>query len=133
MHLCPCLRWLFSRDSGITSDDLLLLLDKLTQLKSSSPSLCSKLESWYLSSNRIDDSGVYGLIDHLPSLFPRLGCGCDDVLCLQGNPVSREVEAKLEEEVSQRKGVRCYVCIMHLCSSEFTMWLWICYVNIMFY
>ena len=47
MHLCPCLEVLYSSDCGIISDDLLLLLDKLTQLKSSSPiySLCSKLKS----------------------------------------------------------------------------------------
>ena len=108
MHLCPCLKYLFSRDCGITSDDLLLLLDKLTQLKSSSPSLCSKLESWYLISNRIDDSGVYGLINHLPSLFPHLGCCFGGKIDLHGNPVSREVKTKLEEEIKRRKEVRCY-------------------------
>ena len=108
MHLCPCLDHLYSRDCGITSDDLLLLLDKLTQLKSSSPSLCSKLESWHLDSNRIDDSGVYGLINHLPSLFPRLGCGAVGGVYHHGNPVSCEVEAKLEEEIKRRKEVRCY-------------------------
>ena len=101
VHLCPCLMHLISCDCGITSDDLLLLLDKLTQLKSSSPSLFSKLELWFLDSNRIDDSGVYGLINHLPSLFPRL----DDILLLS-NPVSHEVETKLKEEIKRRKEVR---------------------------
>ena len=121
MHLCPCLENLYSHDCGITSDDLLLLLDKLTQLKSSSPSLCSKLESWYLDNNRIDESGVYGLINHLPSLFPRLGCGLIGGISLRGNPVSREVETKLEEEVKRRKEVRCYsspvvlLCVILLC------------------
>ena len=127
MHLCPCLKYLYSRDCGITSDDLLLLLDKLTQLKSSSPSLCSKLESWYLISNRIDDSGVYGLINHLPSLFPRLDCGLSGKIDLRGNPVSREVKTKLEEEMKRRKEVRCYsspvvslcviIIVVHQCSS----------------
>ena len=123
MHLCPCLGWLYSRDYGITSDDLLLLLDKLTQLKSSSPSLCNKLESWYLDSNKIDNSGVYGLIDHLPSLFPRLGCAIVGDISLHGNPISREVETKLEEDIKRRKEVRCYsspvisLCIMHQCTS----------------
>ena len=123
MHLCPCLDHLYSRDCGITSDDLLLLLDKLTQLKSLSPSLCSKLESWHLDSNRIDDSGVYGLSNHLPSLFPRLGCGRYRDIHLRGNPVSREVETKLEEEIKRRKEVRCYsspvvsLCVILLCIS----------------
>ena len=121
MHLCPCLRGLSSRDCGITSDDLLLLLDKLTQLKSSSPSLYSKLETWFLDSNRIDDSGVYGLVNHLPSLFPRLGCGLIGGIYLHGNPVSRELETKLKEEIKRRKEVRCYsspvvsLCVILLC------------------
>ena len=123
MHLCPCLEYLYSRDCGITSDDLLLLLDKLAQLESSSPSLCSKLERWFLGSNRIDDSGVYGLINHLSSLFPRLGCGRFGGISLLGNPVSREVETKLEEEIKRRKEVRCYsspvvsLCVILLCIS----------------
>ena len=118
MHLCPCLEKLSSIDCGITSD-LLVLLDKLTQLKSSSPSLCSKLESWHLDSNRIDDSSVYGLINHLPSLFPRLGCGRHGEISLRGNPVSREVETKLEEEIEKRREVRSPVslCIILSCIS----------------
>ena len=123
MHLCPCLNALYSRDCGITSDDLLLLLDKLTQLKSSSPNLCNKLKQWRLDSNRIDNSGVYGLINHLPSLFPRLGCGRRGDIHLHGNPVSRVVETKLEEEIKRRKEVRCYsspvvsLCVILLCIS----------------
>ena len=120
MHLCSCLKYLYSSDCGITSDDLLLLLDKLTQLKSSSPSLCSKLQTWHLDSNRIDDSGVYGLINHLPSLFP---CVDDIKFYLYGNPVSREVETKLKDEIKRRKEVRCYsspvvsLCVILLCIS----------------
>ena len=123
MHLCSCLKHLFSCDCRITSDDLLLLLDKLTHLKSSSSSLCSKLETWSLASNRIDDSGVYGLINHLPSLFPRLGCGRHGDIHLHGNPVSSEVETKLKEEIKRRKEVRCYsspvvsLCVILLCIS----------------
>ena len=123
MHLCPCLQYLCSCDCGITSDDLLVLFDKPTQLKSSSPRLCSKLESWRLACNRIDDSGVYGLINHLPSLFPRLGCGVHGDIHLHGNPVSREVETKLEEEIKRREEVRCYsspvvsLCVILLCIS----------------
>ena len=120
MHLCPRLEHLSSWDCGITSDDLLLLLDKLTQLKSSSPSLCSKLGQWYLNSNRIDDSGVYGLINRLPSLFPRLGCGRRGEISLRDNPVSREMETTLEEEIEKRREVRSPVvslCVILLCIS----------------
>ena len=102
MHLCPCLIDLSTRHCGITSDDLIWLLDKLTQLKSSSPSLCGKLESWHLSNNQIDDSGVSALMDHLPSLFPRLGCDPFDDIDLGNNPVSSEMVKRLEEEMRRR-------------------------------
>ena len=109
MHLRPCLQHLYSINGGITSDDLKQLLDKLSQLKSSSPSLCSKLESWNLDNNEIDDSGVSVLISHLSSLFPRLGCGSFDGMVLSNNPVSTEMEKILKEELRRRKEVRCYV------------------------
>ena len=109
MHLCTCLNNLYSRNCGITSDDLKQLLDGLSQLKSSSPSLCSELESWNLNNNEIDDSGVSVLISHLPSLFPRLGCGPLGDMVLSNNPVSSEMEKILEEELRRRKEVRYYV------------------------
>ena len=101
MHLCPCLGYLYTSDCGITSDDLIWLLDKLTQLKSSSPSLCSELESWNLRSNQIDDSGVSALMDHLPSLFPCLGCSSS--IYLDNNPVSSEMVKRLKEEVRRHR------------------------------
>ena len=103
MHLCPCLSILFTDDCGITSDDLVWLLDKLTQLKSSSPSLCSKLESWRLRNNQIDDSGVSALMDHLPSLFPCLRCGPMSDIYLDSNPVSSEMVKRLKEEMRRRR------------------------------
>jgi hypothetical protein len=96
IHLCPCVKHLHTSDSSITSDDLLWLLNRLTQLKSSSSNLCSKLQVWYLSNNQLDDAGVSALIDHLPSLFPYLayyGTSLDD------NPVSSEMKKRLEEEL----------------------------------
>ena len=107
LYICPCLQYLYSRNCGITSDDLKQLLDKLSQLISSSPSLCSKLVLWYLDNNEIDDSGVSVLMDHLPSLFPRLGCGGG--IHLSNNPVRSEMEKMLKEELRRRKEVRCYV------------------------
>ena len=104
MHLCPHLDALYARDCGITSDDLIRLLDKLSQLNSSSPSICSKLESWYLYNNQIDDRGVSALMDHLPSLFPSLGCWGYN---LSHNPVSAGMMKRLEEElIRRRKEVR---------------------------
>ena len=114
MHLCVSLKSLYSADCGITSDDLKLLLDKLSQLKSSSPSICSKLETWFLDNNRIDDSGVSALIDHLPSLFPRLvSCGYG-VDLLSNNPVSSQANKRLKEEFERRRKVkRCVkVCLL---------------------
>ena len=102
MHLCPCLESLYTSDCGITSDDLIWLLDKLTQLKSSSPSLCSKLKSWILSNNQIDDSSVSALMDHLPSLFPCLGCSPLSYIFLDSNPVSSEMVKRLKEELRRR-------------------------------
>ena len=58
MHLCPGLKTLNTRGCGITSDDLIWLLDKL---KSSSPGLCSELEDWELQDNQIDGRGVSAL------------------------------------------------------------------------
>ena len=109
LYLCPCLEYLSSGNCGITSDDLKQLLDKLSQLKSSSPSLCSKLETWNLENNEIDDSGVLALVDQLTPLLPRLGCGFGDGIYLSNNPVSSEMEKMLKEELRRRKEVRCYV------------------------
>ena len=101
MYLCPSLQFLVTRDCGITSDDLIWLLDKLTQLNSSSPSLCSKLMAWYLDNNQIDDRGVSALIDHLPSLFPCVyGARVFDIF-IYNNPISSEMEKKLSAEVSR--------------------------------
>ena len=66
---------------------------------------------------------MYGLINHLPSLFPRLGCGAIGGISLHGNPVSRELETKLNEDIKRRKEVRCYsipvvsLCVILLCIS----------------
>ena len=105
MHLCVRLEFLKSSDCEITSDDLKLLLDKLSQLKSSS----SKLETWNLNNNRIDDRGVSALIDHLPSLFPRLGCGSAGRVYLNHNPVSSQAQRRLDEELESRRKVSCRV------------------------
>ena len=87
---------------GITSDDLIWLLDRLNQLKSSSPNLFSELESWDLENNLLDDRGVSALIDHLPSLFPRLACESIHGISLHDNPVSSEMRKRLEEELRRR-------------------------------
>ena len=78
MYLCPNVEELSTEDCDITSDDLILLLDKLTQLKSSSPNLCSDLEIWNLRNNQLDDGIGWSVLEqHLPSLFP-----CCRDLCL---------------------------------------------------
>ena len=104
MHLCTSLTLLSSRACKITSDDLKRLLDKLSQLKLSSPSSCSKLEAWWLNDNEIDDSGPEALLSHLqhkPSLFPRFGAleNVDDDIDFTNNPVSGEMEKIVKKEI----------------------------------
>ena len=105
MHLCPHLKYLYTSDCGITSDDLIWLLGKL---KSSSPGLCSELEQWHLEDNQIDGRGVSALIDHLPSLLPRLWCDRSQIFgisSLSNNPGTHnsEVMERLEEELARRR------------------------------
>ena len=59
---------------------------------------------------KIENSGVYALINFLPSLFPRLGHGLFlSGVYLRNNPVSSEVKSKLEEELKKSKEVGCHV------------------------
>ena len=99
MHLCPAMKYLNTSDCGITSDDLIWLLGKL---KSSSSGLCSELKQWDLCDNQIDGRGVSALIDHLPSLLPRLWCYS---YMFDNNPVihNSEVMKRLEEELTRRR------------------------------
>ena len=99
MYLCPSLQMFYSSHCGITSDDLKLLLDQLTTFKKSSNiPCCIKLESWDLSNNQIDDSGAIALMDHLPSLFPKLGYSPLGV-SFSGNHISSEVMRRIREEM----------------------------------
>ena len=109
MLFCVSLNYLRTNNCGITSVDLERLLDKLTQLKSSSLSLCTNLGTWDLRNNRIDDSGVSALIDHLPSLFPRLGYYSLSDVYIYNNPVSKEMGIRLEEVLERRRKVRSYL------------------------
>ena len=95
MHLCPCLQSLCTGNCGITSDDLRVLFNKLTQFE---PSL---LSSWKLNSNQIDDNGVYALIDHL-LIFPSLWVLQSDKFWLSDNSISSEAMKKLDEELKRR-------------------------------
>ena len=99
MHLCVNLVELNCSDCGITSDDFILFLNKITKLKSLSPDLCSQLESWDLSKNKIDDSGVMALINHLPALYGNPS-SLKNVPSLDDNSVSNAVEMRLAKEVS---------------------------------
>ena len=104
IHLCPCMELLQTSDCDITSDDLIWLIDRLNQLKSLSPNLCSKLVSWDLENNLLDDRGVSALIDHLPSLFPYImACKKFYGINLNDNPISSEMKKILEEELKRRR------------------------------
>ena len=107
MHLCPRLRVLRSSHCGITSGDLKQLLDQLTTFKTlSNIPCCIELESWDLSNNQIDDSGAIALMDHLPSLFPKLGYSFFlSGINFSGNHISSEVMRRIREEMKQRNEV----------------------------
>ena len=107
MHLCPHLRILHSSHCGITSGDLKQLLDQLTTFKTSSNiPCCIKLESWDLSNNQIDDGGAIALMDHLPSLFPKLGYSFFlSGVSFSGNHISSELMRRIREEMKQRNEV----------------------------
>ena len=110
MYLCIRLIFLVTNNCEISSDDLVELFHSLSSLKSSSPSLCSELHIWYLDNNVISDSGVSALINHLPSLFPTLGCDRFGEVHLNNNPaVSSDMKKKLKEELGRCREVRCYV------------------------
>ena len=104
MHLCPGLEHLNTRGCGITSDDLIWLVSKLKSC------LYSELRQWNLEDNQIDGRGVSALMDHLPSLLPRLGCRkCSfDIRSLSNNPVihNSEVMGRLKEELTRRRQER---------------------------
>ena len=102
MHQCVCLNKLDCTNCGINSDDLVLLLDNISQLKTSSPDVCSLLYSWDLSDNKVDDRGALALIDHLPSIFH-----CENPFfigpCLNGNPIGSKIRKKLTDGVRHVK------------------------------
>ena len=110
MYLCPQLERLYCNDCEITSDDLKLLLDHLTELKSSVSNLCGELICWSLINNEVDDTGVCVLLDHIPSLFPFFGYYKHGGVYLANNKVSKEMLKKLEEEVRRREEVNLYAC-----------------------
>jgi Ran GTPase-activating protein (RanGAP) involved in mRNA processing and transport len=70
LQLFPCLKMLWTDQCGITSDDLKLLLEYFKD-----SNILRGLEYWDLGMNEIDDEGAVAFVDHLPSLFPNLGCG----------------------------------------------------------
>ena len=98
VRLCASLWLLSCCNCGITSDDLIQLLEILAKSKVSYPDLCHELLTWDLDNNKIDDRGVSELVHHVPSLFPSLGEDIGNVF-LNGNPVSSEMEEKLKQKL----------------------------------
>lgn len=109
MYLCPCLEDLRTINCGITSDDLQQLLNRLTELKHTKyQNPCHKLETWHLSTNEIDNSGVLAIAECLPSLFPCLGYGIGSVsdgIFLDNNLIKNDCEGmiQLRKEMKRRR------------------------------
>ena len=88
VRVCTSLTNLYCSNCSLTSSEVTALLD---HLKHSGVSH-RNLELWYLSDNSIDDEGVNALIESIPKLFPSLVN-----VFLNGNPVSDEVERRMQE------------------------------------
>ena len=102
MHQCVSLEGLFCNNCGITSDDLILLLDKLCRLKTPSSNFCNRLSMWDLSNNIIDDRGALALINYVSSLFEYDGIRFDTFgPVIDGNPVSIETSERLYGKVER--------------------------------
>jgi hypothetical protein len=69
------------------------------------------MEAWLLQKNLLYDRGVSALIDHLPSLFPRLTHGTIHInfTSIDGNPISSKMKKRLEEELERYRKVGCLV------------------------
>ena len=105
MSLCPHLTHLFCNHCAITSKDLKKLFNQLTELKALFSNLCSELESWSLSNNEIDDSGVCILLELISSVFPNFGYSGYANIYIDSNPASQGMITKLEEEIKKQKKV----------------------------
>ena len=118
VYLCPSLERLYSSDCSITSDDLKLLLDRLSLLKSFSPRVCRLLNYWDLSDNEINDSGLVALTEKQSGLFPCMYnfiLKGSRVVRLDGNPCT-EMKRKLKEEAERLEEVRfCCVILVLIC------------------
>ena len=112
MSLCPHLTHLFCNHCSITSKDLKKLFDQLTELKAFFPNLCSKLESWSLSNNKIDDGGVCTLLELISSVFPYFGYYGYGSIYVDSNPASQGMIKKLVEELKSREKVN--LCIFSI-------------------
>ena len=92
--LCPCLKRFDTKYCNITSDDLTRILDRLSDLKLSSTSFFSCLESWSLKGNQIDDRGVSAVIHYLP-----LHSWLRKLDFIDHNLVSKEVKERFSEKI----------------------------------
>ena len=93
MHLCRNVNSIVATHCGITSDDLVHLLDGIAESRSFSD---CRLRYWDLTNNDISDSGVAALIKHLPSQFPEV---ISAMVKLDGNNISKAMRDTLSEEL----------------------------------
>ena len=103
VRVCMSLVFLYCWNCSLTSSEVISLLDHLKHSDHVKRSGVShkNLQSWCLNNNSIDDEGVNALIESIPKLFPSLWN-----VVIYGNPVSDEVEKRLEESLPSQVSMR---------------------------
>ena len=106
VQVCMALESLYCSNCSLTSSEVTALLDHLEHSGVSH----KNLECWDLSDNSIDDEGVNALIESVPKRFPSLKAAI-----LWGNPVSDEVEKRLQETLTSWVSMRHNWLLMFKC------------------
>ena len=121
IYLCPRLQNLFTSRCAMVSDDFKWIVNELAQVKLLHPNICSKLHTWDLGDNNIDNDGLSTLIElQLSTLFPEMS-GANKQhsglwnITFHNNPVSKEMIRMLNKEWKRQDRVsfvlrNCVAC-----------------------
>ena len=95
MSLCSSVQYLSTTQCNITSEYLFFHLFNEQE--------CSRLRSWYLSQNKINDDGIHLLLKNLATALP-----CITAIDLSQNPVSEEMVRRLKAAIQKQRKVSLF-------------------------